>query len=142
MFENLPSEVFINDDKLLLKSTFHVSLVCINEIIKKHNVVIQNFKNLVLNDFCEFSNKNNIEILEYNDFKFAKENDLRSVIVMCKVSNLDKFFNILNKKYNLTIEYPPIHITLYTITKGIFLTDINDIKNLTKPILNPIGREL
>lgn len=140
LLENLPNQIIIDGDKLLLKSSFHVSLVCINEIIRKHNISILDFKDSVVKDFCNFVGENDINLLSYsNDFKFAEENDLKTVVVMCKVSNLDKFFEIINKKYGLEIEYPPTHVTLYALTIGIFLTDVSDIKNLTKPIPNPIG---
>jgi hypothetical protein len=64
--------------------------------------------------------------------------------VRCNVSNLDKFFELINKKYGLNIEYPPAHVTLYTLKDklGIFLTDNDDIKKLTKLIPNPIGHLL
>src|SRR3989338_1269739 len=142
--ENLPSEIIINNNKLFLKPTFHVSLVCINEIIKKHNILIQNFRDLVLKDFCEFSAINDIQVLQYKEFKYAEENNLKTVIITCEVSNLPKFFEILNKKYRLKIEYPPTHVTLYAHDgkTGIFLTDSVDIKNLTSPIPNPLGRQL
>ena len=142
--ENLPSEIIINNNKLFLKPTFHVSLVCINEIIKKHNILIQNFRDLVLKDFCEFSAINDIQVLQYKEFKYAEENNLKTVIITCEVSNLPKFFEILNKKYRLKIEYPPTHVTLYAHDgkTGIFLTDSVDIKNLTRPIPNPLGRQL
>lgn len=141
--ENLPSEVIIDGNKLLLKSSFHVSLVCINEITKKHNISIPNFRDLVMKDFCDFTATHDINLLNYfDDFKFVTENDWKTIVVMCKVSNLDKFFEIINKKYGLEIEYPPTHVTLYASTIGIFLTDANDIQNLTKPIPSPIGRLL
>ena len=142
--ENLPSRLEVESNDLVLKTSFHVSLVCIGKIIEKYNISIFDFENKIINDFCEFTKTNNIKVLEYGDFKFAVENDLKTVIVMCKVSNLDKFFEIMNKKYGLEIEYPPTHATLYTLEGklGIFLTDANDIKNLTKPITNPIGHPL
>lgn len=139
--ENLPSEVTIDGNKLLLKSSFHVSLVCINEIIKKYNISILDFKNLVVKDFCDFTAINEIKVLRYKEFKYAEQNSLKTVIIMCELSNLPKFFEILNKKYGFEIEYPPTHVTLYAHDgkTGIFLTDTNDIKNLTKPIPNSIG---
>lgn len=142
--KNLPSEVVIDGNKLLLKSSFHVSLVCINEIIRKHNISIIDFKNSVVKDFCDFTVVNDIQVLRYKEFKYAEENNLKTVIVMCEISNLPKFFEILNKKYGLQVEYPPTHVTLYTIEGkvGIFLTDSNDIKNLTKHISNPVGHSL
>ncbi len=130
---------------MILKPSFHVSLVCINEIIRKHNVLIPNFKDLVVSDFCDFISRNSVDVLNYfDDFKFVTQNDLKTVVVTCNVSNINKFFDFLNKKYNLNIEYPPMHVTLYILEgkKGIFLTDSEDIKNLTKPISNPVGRSL
>lgn len=142
--ENLPKEIIIGGNKLLLKSSFHVSLVCINEIIKKHNVSIKDFRDSIVKDFCDFTAGNDIRVLQYKEFKYAEETNLKTVIVMCEMLNLSKFFEIINKKYGLKIEYPPTHVTLYAHDgkTGIFLTDSNDIKNLTKPISNPIGRTL
>jgi len=142
---NLPKELEIEGNKLFAKYSFHVSLVCINEIIKKYKVSINNFRNEVLGEFCDFVKENPVSLLNYlPDFKFVEEDSLKTVVVMCRVSNLDKFFEILNEKYNLNIEYPPTHVTLYAHdgATGIFLTDANDIKNLTKPIPNPLGRTL
>ncbi|MEK7128440.1 MAG: hypothetical protein AAB933_02675 [Patescibacteria group bacterium] len=139
---DLPVEITVYGIKLFLKSSFHVSLVCINEIIRKYNVSIQDFKDSVIKDFCDFVKENDIKLLKYhNDFRFVEENDLKTIIIACKVSNLEKFFRIINKKYNLEIEYPPTHITLYILKDklGIFLTTEDDIKNLTKPIDNPFG---
>ena len=86
LLQNLPTEITINGNKLLLKSSFHVSLVCINEIIKKYSIVISDFKDSVINDFCDFVKTNDINLLNYfEDFKFALQNDLNTVIVMCKV---------------------------------------------------------
>ncbi|MCX6752693.1 MAG: hypothetical protein NTZ87_04330 [Candidatus Nomurabacteria bacterium] len=145
LLKDLPSEVVINGNKLILKSSFHVSLVCINEIIKKYCISVPNFRNLVVKDFCDFVKTNDIYLLNYlEEFRFVTENDLKTVIVICKVSNLDKFFDFINKKYKLKIEYPPTHVTLYTLEGklGIFLIDANDIKNLTKSIPNPIEHSL
>ena len=143
--DNLPSELVISGNRLVLKSSFHVSLVCIKEIIRKHNISIPNFRDEVIKDFCDFVKTNDISLLNYiNDFRFAEEDDLKTVVVMCEVSNLNKLFEILNTKYGLKIEYPPTHVTLYKLEGkiGIFLTDANDIKSLTKPIPNPIGHPL
>ncbi len=142
--ENLPSELVVEGNKLLLKSYFHVSLVCINEIIKKHGVTNPDFKDLVLKDFCEFIKSEDIKVLNYGEFRYSEKNDLKTIIVECEVSSLPKFFEILNENYKLNIEYPPTHITLYSLDgkSGIFTTDSEDLKNLTKLIPNPIGRNL
>jgi len=129
---NLPNEIIFEDNVFLLRSEHHVSLVCIGEIIKKYNITIINLEDKIINDFCEFSQINNISPVYYtNEFKFVARDDLRSI-------------DLINKKYNLSIEYPPTHVTLYTLESklGIYLTDSNDIKNLTIPIPNPIGHSL
>jgi len=141
----LPQIVEINGNRLVAKSFFHVSLVCVSEIIRKNHTSAPNFKDLVLQDFCEFTAENEIEFSNFKDeYKFVEENDLKSIVVMCDIKNLDRFFELINKKYNLHLEYPPTHVTLYTLPGklAIFLTDQNDIKELSKPISNPIGRTL
>ena len=141
----LPKEFLIENNLLSLKLSFHVTLVPIGRIVLKHKIDIPNIYELVLKDFCEFTNNNDINFETFsNDFKFCVEEDKKSIVVMCKVSNLDKFFEMINKKYELNIECPPAHVTLYTIEfkKGIFLIDQEDIKNLTTSIDNPIGRSL
>lgn len=134
---NLPEKIDVEGCTLLLKSSFHVSLVCIGKIIEKYNVSIPNFINKVVDDFCEFTKENNIDFISYSgESRFVAQNERRSVVVMCDVSNLDKFFKFINQKYGLNVEYPPTHVTIYTLQpdKGIFLTDSEDIKQLTKSI--------
>lgn len=143
-FKELPSNLIVENFNLFLKSSFHVSLVCIGKIIEKNSISIANFEDNVINDFCEFSKSNELRVLEFNDFRFVFQNDRRSIVVMCKISNLNNFFDFINNKYNLNLEYPPTHVTLYTLESrnGIFLTDSSDIKNLTKLISNPTGHLL
>jgi len=135
---NLPNRIEANGYTLDLKTKFHVSLVCIGKIIEKHNVKIPNFIEKIVGDFCEFTESNKVDLVSYrNEFKFVSENENRTVVVMCDISNLDRFFDFINQKYGLNIEYPPTHVTLYTLTVlGIFLTDSNDIQKLTIPIEN------
>ncbi len=145
LLQDLPSEIEVEGNKLLLKSTFHVSLVCINQIIKKYNVLIPNFRDSVLNDFCDFIKTNSVELLNYSgEFRFSFKNDLKTVIAMCEVLNLNKFFELINQKYGLNIEYPPTHVTLYSLDakSGVFLIDVADLKDFTKIIPNLIGHVL
>ena len=142
---DLPKEIEVEGNKLLLKSIFHVSLVCINEIIKKYNVSNPGFRDSVLNDFCEFTSQYPVEFLRYTgDFKYCEQDNLKTVIATCEVSYLRNFFKILNKKYELALEYPVSHVTLYAHDgkTGIFLIDSKDINDFTKPISNPTGVNL
>ncbi|MCX6751517.1 MAG: hypothetical protein NT161_01985 [Candidatus Nomurabacteria bacterium] len=144
-FKDLPNKTIFEGNTLLVNDFLHVSLVCIGKIIEKYNVQIEDFKDKIIKDFCEFSSKNEIGPVSYsNDFKFGEKEDKKTIVVMCNVPNLNKFFDQMNKKYRLDVEYPPTHATLYKLPNklGIFLTDLNDIKNFTKPITNPIGHAL
>jgi hypothetical protein len=111
------------------------------QIIKKHGVSTPNFAEGVMVDFCDFVQKNPIELLRYRDeYRFMAEDEKRAVVIMCDVSNLDKFFDHLNSKYKLTLEYPPTHVTLYTLQPnvGIFMTDSADLQKLSKIIPSPV----
>jgi hypothetical protein len=143
--KNLPEEIKIQGNTFYFPTAFHVSLIYIGKIIKKYNVLIQNFEDKVVEDFCKFSKENDIRVLEYGDFKFVERDGKKTIVVMCKVSNLDNFFDLINKKYGLNIKYPTTHVTLYNVKKGesgVYLMDEDDIKNFTKHIPNPIGHPL
>src|SRR3989344_5957913 len=103
-FEGLPEEVKVQEQTLYFPNPFHVSLVYIGKIVEKYNITIPNFLNKIVNDFCEFTKTHDIEVVRYNnEFKFVARNDKKTVIVMCEVSNLNKFFDSINKKYELHI---------------------------------------
>lgn len=144
-FQGLPEKIEVEGYELLLKDAFHVSLVCTGKIIEKYAVEDPDFTDKVIADFCNFVKHTPIELAGFRDeFRFVAENERRTVAVMCDMSNLDMFFDHLNKKYELNVEYPPTHVTLYTLqpNTGIFLTDSSDIANLTKSIPNPLGFQL
>ncbi|MFA6177501.1 MAG: hypothetical protein WC694_01240 [Candidatus Paceibacterota bacterium] len=145
-FSNLPEEIKVQEQTLYLFNSFHVSLIYIGKIIEKYNITIPDFLNKIENDFCEFIKTNNVEVVRYNnEFKFVARNDKKTVVVMCEVSNLNKFFDLINQKYELPLKYMPTHVTLYGNLKnkpGIWLMNEDDIKNFTIPIENPIGRLL
>lgn len=141
-FAGLPPKIEVEGYTLSLKSSFHVSLVCIGKIIEKNKLKDIELVNKVVSDFCEFISHTNIDLMCYRDeFRFISEGENRAVVVMCDISNLDKFFDLINQKYGLHLECPPTHVTLYTLQPniGIFLTDSDDMENLSKPIERPAG---
>lgn len=139
-FSNLPKKMDVEGYTLLLKNSFHISLVSVGKIIDNYKVLTSDFLDRVVADFCDFVRENEIELIGYRDeFRFVSENERRAVIAMCDVSNINKFFDLINEKYKLNLEYPPTHVTLYTLQpdSGIFVTDANGIEKFTKPIANP-----
>jgi hypothetical protein len=137
---NLPQDIVIDENILLVKTEFHVSLVCIGEIIKKYSINIPGFTAKVITDFCDFTIHTDINLLQCaNEFRLVIEKERQTLIVMCEVSNLQSFFDLLNTRYNLRLEYPTTHITLFTLqpNAGIFLIDKKDIETKTSRIETP-----
>lgn len=139
---NLPPEIEVEGYKLLLKSSFHVTLVPIGHIAAKHKVARPDFVDGIVADFCDFTRKNSVDFIRYRrEFRFASQDEKRSVVAMCDVSNLKEFYEVINKKYGLSAEAPPTHVTFYTLQPdaGIFLTNADDIDSLTKIINVPFA---
>ncbi len=139
---SIPLRINIEGYELQLKSSFHVSLVCIGKMIEKYKISIPDFVNKVIEDFCSFVSTTEINFLKYrNEFRFVSQNERRTIVAMCDISNLKEFFDLINKKYNLKVEYQPTHVTIYTLQPelGIFISDSNDLRELTKVITNPKG---
>jgi len=143
--DNLPKQIEVEGYKLALKSNFHVSLVCIGKIVEKQGISIPDFENLVIKDFCDFIKNNDVSLVRYKDeFRFVAQDEKKSIVVMVEVSNMDKFFDILNRRHGLNAEVQPTHITLYTLQPdmGIFITDSKDLEQFTRTIKSPIGLPL
>jgi len=145
--DGLPLSVKVQEDTFYLPTPYHVSLFYTGRLIDKYNISIPDFKNKIIEDFCEFTKINEITLTGYkNEYRLAVCDDsMKTIIVMCEVSNLNKFFDLMNKKYKLKIKYPVPHITLYNTLKGKpgwYLLDSDDVEKYTTPINNPIGREL
>ncbi len=135
----LPDKVNVNGEILLKRSSFHVSLVCIGKIIEKHKITNLDFEKLIIDDFIEYTKTKKIELANFlNEFRFVKELEEKSLVIMCEVVNLKEFFGLINLKYGLKIEYQPTHVTIFTLHPdiGIFLTNQEDLKNLSQ-IVNP-----
>ncbi len=114
--QGLPPTIEVEGYTLQVKTTFHVTLVAMDEIARKHGVADPDFKDKVVADFCEFVAEHPVDLLRYRDeYRFMAADERRSVIVMCDVSNMEEFFGMMGEKYGITVEYPPMHATLYTL---------------------------
>lgn len=146
--EGLPEEVEVQGRTLYLPMPFHVSLVYIGKIIEKYKVSTPDFLEKVVDDFCNFTATHEIKLISYknDEYKFVSRDETKqTVVVMCEVSNINKFYDVMNEKYGLNLKYPATHVTLYNTLKGqpgTWLMDEDDIKDFTTPIDNPIGYPL
>ncbi len=137
---NIPETISVEGLTLFRKSSFHVTLVALGKIIEKYTMTAPDFLERGVADFCEFVREHEVKFHRFREeFRFAFEGERCSLVVLCDVSNLNEFFDRMNVRYDLNLEYPPTHVTLYTLQldKGIFLTDRKDIDQKTKVIKNP-----
>ena len=137
--KNIPASIVVSGTTLLLKSSFHVSLVCIKDITDAISVV--GLEEQILKSFCTFISKKEISFTCHtNKFCFIQSDDRKSVVVMCEVSYLGEFFQVLSKELGVVIPPQPTHITLYTFQKdeGIGISSEEQMNIKSTPIETPI----
>lgn len=136
----LPETVNIEGYTLKRRPEFHVSLVCTGQIRERHAVNNTDFTKWVVKDFCSYVERHAIVFVRFTgEFRFVSRGGEKSLVAMADVANVEGFFDYMNEVYSLAMEYPPTHVTLYTLDgePGIFLIDSNDIKERTKVVPNP-----
>ena len=126
----LPKAINIDGNQLSLKSSFHVSLLCIKNILAKNK--IDNLEQDILNSFCKFVSGNDISFTKFNgEFRFVEFEERKTVIARCDVSNLEKFSQQLSQELDIEIPTQPTHITLYTFQTNVGI-GINSFEELDK----------
>lgn len=139
---DLAKTIKIGGRDLTLKSTFHVSLVCVKNIIAQYGTEIED---KILKIFCEFVEKEDLNFESFTgEIRYAKDNGKETLVAMCNISHIDDLFVVLRRELNIQIETPPTHVTLYTLQPevGIGINNTDDLKNKTSVIDNPILREI
>jgi len=126
----LPKEFDLEGETLSLKSSFHVSLVCVKDLLAKYDK--ENLEQMIFDQFCAFVAKNDINFLKFTgEFHLAKHEERKSLVAICEVSNLDNFTSSLSQELGLEISLQPTHVTLYTLQPdmGIGLNNPTDLEN-------------
>lgn len=132
----LPNVVSIEGEKLMLKSSFHISLLCVDDVVEQFNVEEES----IVKIFSEFAKDNKIELLVYTgEFRFAEVNERKTLVALCEVSNLKQFFDVLNRELNIEVPVQPAHATVYTLQPdaGIGLNSAKMMENLSKLVEVP-----
>ena len=110
----LPKEVNIGGDKLSLKSSFHVSLICVRDILAKNNK--ENLEQIILDYFCKFILENDVSFIKFTgEFRLAKSEERKTIVARCEVSNLEKFLQQISNELGIEALNQPTHVTLYTL---------------------------
>jgi hypothetical protein len=138
----LPETINVDGNTLSLKSSFHVSLVCVKNILANQNK--EGLEQMVIDSFCKFASENEISFLGFiNEFRFAKFNERETLVVRCNVSNLKKFLSELSGMLEIEIPDQPTHITLYTLQTdaGIGLNSFEELESKSVKIPPPTSLE-
>mgnify|MGYP001592471566 FL=1 len=136
---NLPPTIEVEGATLTRKSSFHVSLVSVKEVLARKGDILN--EEIIVKNFCDFVATHEVSLVGYtNEFRFAYDRERATVVVRCTVSNLEPLFNYLNQKLQLDLEVPPTHVTLYTLQSevGIGLISQADLETKTKIITDQI----
>lgn len=140
ILSGLPETVVVEGVELTRRPMFHVSLVCPGRIAERHALLTQGFVQTVVADFCSFVATADISFAQFTgEFRFVESEGRKTLVGMCDIMGLREFFEILSAKHAINFEYPPTHVTLYTLGggPGVFLTTSNDIQKLTKVVSVP-----
>jgi hypothetical protein len=136
--EGLPPRLLVGELDLLAKSTFHVSLLCVKNLIRKYGAKVEDE---ILTLFCAFAKENEVAFVRYTgEFRFAETMERKTIIALCEISNLDVFFTYAEKELNISIPFQPTHVTLYTLQPelGIGLNSQVEMDQKTQPIEVPV----
>jgi hypothetical protein len=108
----LPETVVIEGETLQRKTSFHVSLLCVKEILEKKPDAEQH----ILDTFCAYVADNDISFAGYTgEFRFAQNEERKTLIALCNVTKIADFSRALGEKLGLSLPIQPTHITLYTL---------------------------
>lgn len=112
-----------------LKSSFHVSLLCVKNILK----INPQLEGKILEIFNSYVACNSLDSVEYlPEYRVVAHADGRkSIIQMVTVKNTEGLFHVLRKELNISIDTQPTHITIYTLREeeGIGVNTQEDYEN-------------
>lgn len=133
IIENLPEEVLVQGETLRRKSSFHVSLLCVKNLLSEN----AHLEQVLLDEFCSFVKDTDISFLSYTgEFRLAHDDERKSLVALCDVRNLTKLFDVLSEKLGIDIPYQPTHVTLYTLqpNMGIGLNSLTEMNSKSEVV--------
>jgi len=136
--QNLPDTALIERETLQKKSSFHVSLLCVKDILANNPDSEQE----ILNTFCTFVADRDISFVRYTGkFRFAQFEGKKTLVALCEVSNLTEFSKVLEERSKIKISSQPTHVTLYTLQPdiGIGLNSPTDMENKSISVEAPVA---
>ena len=135
----LPRVINIDGNNLTLKSSFHVSLICIKDLIPKYQR--ENLEEEIIKSFCEFVSENDISFVKFTgEFRLARFQERKAIVARCEVSNLENLSRHLSEKLSIEIPMQPTHVTLYTLQPdlGVGLNSFEELESKSETINAPV----
>ncbi|CAN5679224.1 hypothetical protein BH11PAT2_BH11PAT2_07660 [soil metagenome] len=135
--EGLPPRLQVGRLDLHAKATFHVSLLCVKNLMRKYGNKIEDE---ILALFCSFAKDNEVNFVRYTgEFRFAETMERKTIVALCEISNLDNFFRFAEQQLEISIPLQPTHVTIYTLQPeiGIGLNSYAEMDQKTQVIEVP-----
>ena len=102
---NIVPEMRVGSDLFFAKNSYHISLLCLEGIPKTNQTEI-----------LSFAQKYNLKLGKITSiFRLVIEEDQQTIIVRIRLFGLKKLIFGINKNFGYKFEYPPTHITLFTL---------------------------
>jgi hypothetical protein len=130
-FFDLPETLDVEGYTLLRKSSFHVSLLYVKDLVSiyevsKSNVVGSadskngNIEQSILDCFCRSVKSTDIDFVKFTgEFRLAKDGERVTLVALCEVSGLKELSESFKRDLNIEIPEQPTHVTLYTLQPDI-----------------------
>lgn len=128
--DSFPETLDFEGVKFLKKSAFHVSLMCVKNILRTH----PDLEDRTLQLFCEFQKGCTLSIRCFTDeLRLVTDEDRgrKSIISMCVVENLDTLRIYIEEELGISIDAQPTHVTLYTLEENMGI-GVNSFVELTE----------
>jgi len=135
---DVPATIDIAGEILEVKDHFHVSLLCVKNLLQ----VQPDIEERVLELFCEFLQQHELIFEGFTgEFRIAEREERMSLIAMCTVSNLSKLPGYLSEHLAMSVPDQPAHVTLYTKGKnlGIGLNSPEELAEKSRVVDTPNG---
>lgn len=114
---DLPATISVAGYDLLLKSEFHISLICAKKIAAIVNETeADKIEAEIVEAFKKFIATNPLADYEVaGEYRLVEHGERVTLIAMTNVPGIENFFAELEKKFETKLPLQPTHITLYTL---------------------------
>jgi hypothetical protein len=135
---DLPQKLSIGEYELVLKSEFHISLVCTKKIaVLIDPTRVDEIRAEIVESFKQFIQTTPLTDYEItNEFRLVKRDERVTLVVLAVVPGLENFFTELEERYGENIPVQVTHITLYTLQPeaGIGIFSLEELERDSKPV--------